>query len=65
MSMSVLQNAKRSDVVATPFPHLLIENALPDALYRADCPAELALGQFNSSQLHHRFSTVRRARCGR
>jgi hypothetical protein len=32
MSVSVLQRATRADVRREPFPHLVIENALPDAL---------------------------------
>ena len=32
-SLSVLQNAKRSDVKLDPFPHVVMKNALPDDLY--------------------------------
>ena len=32
-SLSVLQNARKSDVRAYPFPHIILDNAIPKDLY--------------------------------
>lgn len=34
-SLSVLQKATAADVRRDPFPHLILENALPEDLYAA------------------------------
>ncbi len=46
-SLSVLKRAKASDVCFEPFPHLIVNNALPDDLYAelaASFPPEASLG---------------------
>lgn len=33
MNLNILQKAKKTDLILEPFPHLIIENALPDDIY--------------------------------
>lgn len=61
-ALSVLQRANRSDVKSTPFPHIILRNALPDALYEElanSFPSSQVLG-IDSSQNNTRWNYASR-----
>ena len=63
--LSVLQRATKADIQSEPFPHVVIENALPDDLYAelaASFPSPATL-KIDSSANNHRWDyTARKVR---
>ncbi len=62
MNLSLLQNVSGSDVLEDPFPHVVVENALPDAIHeqlRESFPHPSLMG-INHSSDNQRWSIMAR-----